>query len=416
MSDFTQGWDAVLALAFSAVNETFTDAIKAGLIPKSGQHSYTFAAGSDDTDVNVSASVGPWRVVEAHGAKVVVQIILTGGSLVYDKYTVDLTRLDYKVTVPLVYDEMEGDGGPNYMLTLDFDDKETIAVPNMSLIASQVPRNDLMALNAALTDFFFDALSGGAVDLVRVDSAVLGEGRKWLAPKAFSCSGMTRAAGDGALALLISTVNPPPRSASPLGEDSVPAGMRCAFILSNELLAKCFVVPAFAKALNIPIKNVNVRPGRPWAMEITNPAVVENATVHKARAVVSKGELRVAMTGVAKFWGGATIAFDITATYDVVVGGDPSAPKIAFRRLTRDHAHKIQVSTASKAVTLGSTGLQTSRAEELMIAVMNLVAPQRLGNPFALDFMTAVKWPFGRRVAPKFAKLPDALQLIFDPV
>lgn len=415
MSNLVQGWDAVLTIGFTAVNETFANALENGLIPGTGQRNYTFAAGSEQTEVVVTAKIGAWRILEARGPKITVAFILTGGSLSYADQHVDLTRLDYKVTVPLKLEEMKTSAGSNYTLTLDFADKNTVAVPNMNAISDQVPRSDLIGLNAVLTDFFFDALSGGEVDLVRLDAPVWSQGRKWLAPKSAACSSVTRSAREGALGLLLATVSAPPRGAPELPDKCLDDQGGCSLSLSNELFTKHYIAPAFAKTLGIPVKDLNARPGRPWTLEPGGPVVLENATISRAKAMVSKGLLRINAAGVSKFWGGAAVAFEIDADYEVVVGGKGPVRKMAFRRLSRKNTHKLQIPTAAKAVTLGATGLHSSRAEEILETMMNALAPERFGSPISLDLMDGIKWPFGRIFQPQSA-LPDGrLTLVITP-
>lgn len=415
MSNLVQGWDAVLTIGFGAVNETFAEALANGLIPAAGKRSYAFAAGAEQTEVVVTAKIGAWRILEARGSKITVAFILTGGSLSYSDQHVDLTRLDYKVTVPLRLEEFKTSEGINYTLTLDFADKNTVAVPNMNAIAGQIPRNDLIGLNAVLTDFFFDALSGGEVDLVRLDAPAWSQGRKWLTPKSAACSSVTRSAREGALGLLLATVSAPPRGEPELPDLCLDEEGGSSLSLSNELFTKHFVAPAFAKTLGVPVKNLNVRPGRPWTLESAGPVVVENATISRAKAMVSKGLLRINTAGVSKFWGGAAVSFEIDAEYEVVVGGKGPVRKMAFRRLSRKTQHKLQIPTAAKAVTLGSTGLHTSRAEEILETMTNRLAPERLGSPISLDLMSGIKWPFGRVFLPNSSVPAGRLTLVISP-
>jgi len=413
MPELVQGWDAVLAIAFARANETFVDAQSTELLPRTGQRTYSFSAGSEKTDVVVFAVVGGWRVLDARGAKVVVQIVLTHGNLSYADYDVDLSRVDFKVTVPLKSEELNVDGDRSYTLTLDFADKDTVAVPNMTKIAAQVPKSDLIGLNAVLTDFFFDAISGGEVDLVRLDAGLLDGNHKWLAPKVVSCSSVTQSPGVGALSLLLSTINTPPRGLTVLPQDLVPGDGGSSLTISNEILTKKYAAPAFARQLRISPKKLNMRPGRLWTVEIAGPLTMENAVINKAKATVKKGELQIVVSGVSKFWGGAALEFEITAGYEVVVGGKGQVPKMAFRRTSRNKNHNLQISAASKAVTLGTTGMHTSRADEILEALMDLVAPERLGNPVALDFVSGIRWPFGRDIRPHSASLPGSMQLMF---
>ena len=58
MPELAQGWDAVLAIAFARANETFVDAQSTELLPRTGQRTYSFSAGSEKTDVVVFAVVG----------------------------------------------------------------------------------------------------------------------------------------------------------------------------------------------------------------------------------------------------------------------------------------------------------------------------------------------------------------------
>lgn len=415
MSNLVQGWDAVLTIGFSAVDETFAEALASGLIPAAGKRSYAFAAGTEQTEVVVTAKIGAWRILEARGSKVTVAFILTSGSLSYADQHVDLTRLDYKVTVPLKLEQVKTSEGNNYTLTLDFADKNTVAVPNMNAIAGQIPRNDLIGLNAVLTDFFFDALSGGEVDLVRLDASDWSKGRKWLTPKSVACSSVTRSAREGALGLLLATVSAPPRGEPELPDKCLDEHGGSSLSLSNELFTKHYAAPAFAKTLGIPVKELNARPGRPWTLEPVGSVVVENASISKAKAMVSQGMLRINAAGVSKFWGGAAVAFEIDADYEVVVGGKGPVRKMAFRRLSRKNQHKLQIPTAAKAVTLGATGLHSSRAEEILEALMNRLAPERLGSPIALDLMNGIKWPFGRIFQPQSAVPAGRLTLVISP-
>jgi len=415
MSNMVQGWDAVLAIGFTAVDETFAEALAGGLIPATGKRSYAFAAGSEQTEVVVTAKVGAWRILEARGSKVTVAFILTGGSLSYADQHVDLTRLDYKVTVPLKLEQVKTSDGSNYTLTLDFADKNTVAVPNMNAIAGRIPRNDLIGLNAVLTDFFFDALSGGEVDLVRLDAPVWSKGRKWLTPKSAACASVTRSAREGALGLLMATVSAPPRGDPELPEKCLDDHGGSSLSLSNELFTKHYAAPALAKTLGIKVKDLNVRPGRPWTLEPAGPVVVENASISKAKAMVSQGVLRIAIAGVSKFWGGAAVAFEIDADYEVVVGGKGPVRKMAFRRVSRKNRHKLQIPTAAKAMTLGATGLHESRAEEILDVLMNRLAPERLGSPISLDLMDGIKWPFGRLFLPQSAVPASRLTLVISP-
>lgn len=417
MSELKKGWDAVLGLSFSLVNETFYDAQSTDLIPRTGRRTYAFATGTSQTDVHVSATVGAWRVVEASGNKVAIRLILASGFLNYDDLEVDLSRLDFRVTVPLKCEELISPEERNYILTLDFADKETIAVPNMTIIASQVPRSDLIGLNAVLTDFFFDALSGGAVDLVCLDANLFSENRKWLSPKSVACAGYTESAGSGALGLMLATVNTPPRDAMPtLSAQALPADGETGLSFSNEILTKYFAAPAFAKTLGIPLNTLSIKPGRPWAVELAGPTDVKGATLSRARMSVSKGALHLTLIGTCKSWGGATVSFEISAAYDVAIGGNGPVPKLAFRRVSRSETHKLQIPAAAKAVTLGATGMHSSRAEELLQTIVEAVAPQRLGSPLLLSFVTGIKWPFGRNIVPKSVNLTSSLQMSFGPV
>lgn len=411
--DAAQAWDAILALDFATVNETFAYAQKAGLIPSEGENTYDFTVGTAHMTADVRAMVAPWRMVEAQDGKGVVQVDIVAGSLSYGGRNVELSGTGFKVTVPVGVLEESPESERTYMLALDFTDSRTVAVPNLRNVAACLPRGDVIGLSAVLTNFFFEKLSGGSVGLVRLDPAPLADGRRWLLPRAVVGAGASRTPGAGALALMLATANAAPQGPARLPDDAVPEGSKGAFTLSNELVSRYYAAPALAAVLGLPAQSISLRPGRPVTLEYSGNASVRKAQINRARAWIDDGELALRIEGAARFWGGASVRFAISASYEAIVGGREAPPRLAFRRKTRDFKQELLVPAAAKAVTLGQTGLHTTRADEIVQTVMDAVAPQRLGPPFALDFAKGITWPFGRELALNSAVLPRSLQLGF---
>lgn len=410
--DPDRAWDAILALDFNAINATFAQAREAGLIPSRGESVYDFTADGQEVSAAVSGVAGPWRLIGADGSKAEVLVQLQSGILGYGARRIDLAGIEFKAKVPLAVITEKGGSGPIYTLALDFTDNDTQAVPSMKAIAEAAPRADLIGLKAVLTSYFFDALCDGVVALVRLDAALLASGRSWLRPEAVSCAAIAGKSGS-AIAVLVSVAGQSAPGPSDPPCDVIDFGGGNSFVLSNEMATRHFVAPAFAAALGVTPAHLGLRPGRPFALELSGTAALGKAAISRATAQFEKGALATRVEGSAKFWGGGAIRFEITASYQAVVGGNEAVPKMIFRRTGREHRLELQVSAAARAVTFGQTGRHESRAEEIVAEVMEAVAPHRLGAPVSLDFTAGIDWPFGQELRLRSVALPRALQFGF---
>ncbi|MEM8811761.1 MAG: hypothetical protein AAGF59_04020 [Pseudomonadota bacterium] len=407
------GWDLSLTLSHGAIDQTLQEAMDRGFIPRSGQGTYAFGDDAKRTMVKIDAVVSPWRIVDGKDDRVTAKVALKSGKITTDEQVFGLSGVVFTVTAPLRLIGADDPNESHVILSLDFEDKQTVAVPSMKALASQAPRADLVALNAVLTDFFFDCLSGGAVDLLRVDRRTLGKGRKWLAARdMMALTGRSEEVGAAGFAM--ASLNPAPRDRVLPADIIAGVDGGASFVISNEILTRVYLVPVLAAALGVDRKQVIARPGRPWSVALSGAVQVGDATVEKARALIQKGKLQIQIDGQAKFWGGTQAGFRILSSYEAVVGGTVSDAKLAFRRTGRDLSKSVHVGGAAKAVTFGTTGLQDQRADETLSGVMERVAPVRLGKPFPLEFLSALQWPFGRSGRLRSAALPGSLNLSFE--
>jgi hypothetical protein len=411
--DYSNGWDVCIATSFANASALLAYAYRQNVLPHGGSGDFSVPLGPVTVPAHVTATVGPWTMVGGTGQNVILTIPFTGGTATIGNQTFQLAGVGMQVTVLLrfVKSTLTG-GGTEYQLTLNLTDASAIVAVAITNAPANLSKDDLSALTITLTNLLKSSLAGTGMSLGTVDLSSVASPYPWIIPnRGMEYAAQSTSAGDGALGILLATINAPPGTPATLTAGTIPPGCNAALVVSNQIFTQQFLAPSFASSLNVPVSQMVYGGHNPMLVMLTGNASVSGGTVTSAKASANNGVVSLHLEGNANPMSGVTVNFTIDATYGLTLGGTPQNPVLSFNRTSQNENHSTDIAWWVYVVSGLSGGAIGILVATLIQQVVNHSAGSSLGGALPSGFTKAISWPFAGTINITQALLPTPLQL-----
>jgi hypothetical protein len=411
--DYSNGWDVCMATSFGNVSAILAHAYQTGIIPHQGSGRFQVPLGVATVTADVTATAGPWTMTGGSGQNVVLGVPFTGGTAVIGTKTFALASVVLQVTVLLrfVKSTLSG-GGTGYELRINLTDPAAIVKVDLLHPPPNMTKDEQEALANVLRNLLQTSLAG-SFPVATVDLSQVATSYPWIIPSQgidYAASSNSGSPGDGALAVLLATVNPRPGTPPALVAGTIPSGCDSALVISNQIFTQQFLAPAIAPSLNVPVSRLTYGGKNPMTVLLTGSTSVSGSTITGCQATVSNGQVTLALQGNKDPFPGVSVSFTINATYGLTLGGTAREPVLSFTRTSQSENHSTSIEWWVYVVS-GLTGGAIAVAVVAAIqAVINSVAGSSLGDALPISFSKTIAWPFSGTISITKALLPLPLQ------
>lgn len=413
--DYANGWDAVIASGFADINRLLGAAYQNNVTPHSGSGSFEVTVGPASVPATISATIGPWTAVGGSGQNVVFSVPLTGGSAQIGSKGCQLQGVVLQVQVLLrfVRSTVTG-GGTEYQLTLNITDPAAIVSFAIQNPPANFTSEEVQALNVTCQNMLASAATGGSLVIATLDLSTIASQFPWLMPTqglAYAASSNSATPGDGQLALLIASVNPPPGGPTTLMAGTIPSGSDAALVISNALFCTQFLIPALASSVGAGVGQFSLQGSNPATVVMSGQGSAGGGTITSCTAVANNNSIALQIQGNASPMSGVSVDFTINATYAVALTGTASNPTLTFQETSKNENHSTSIAWWVYVVSGLSGGAIGIVVATLIQQIVNSSAGASLSGALPASFVHSFSWPFAGTVNLNQATLPTPLVL-----
>jgi hypothetical protein len=436
-TDYTNGWDAMVAVYSKNVNRGIQLAYNANILPHHVQASFTMKIFGFDIPATVDLYPGAWIVSGGSGKLIQISIpfgansTMTAGGTTYDiaNASVDVILLLSQIQSPIV-----PASGTNYTLQIDFESADAIYSVEIRNAPAGLPADtlDVLMLNALK-----QAFAGHTYDVATVNLAGLRGDYDYLIPTLFEYAVDTNSSDpdDTVLAVQMLTVNTKPGNQDVIA-GTIPTGgtPACdgAVLISNELFVKHLILPGVASAMSVDASTLQATlSGGAWSVsnkaDITLPVSHDPVVTSLSASQNNNNQLALNIVGHCVPTPGLTINFTISAVYELVVSTVNGVQTINLVQQGDPNIdHSVSVATwliiTTAAIALFVGGLMgplgvfvVAAVEALVLYLISKIANDKAGSVLSsslpVKVSSGVNWAYLDIFTIQQALMPLPLQL-----
>jgi hypothetical protein len=413
--DYANGWDAVIASNFGDVGKLLNAAYQNNITPHQGSGTFQIPLGPVQVPATISASIGPWAMTGGTGQNVVLKVPLTGGNATIGDKGCALAGIVLDVTVLLrfVRSTLSG-GGTEYQLTINIADPSAIVAFQIENPPADFTQQEVNALEITCRNMLQAAVSGSDIAIATLDLSAIASQFPWLMPTqglSYAASSNSAAPGDGQIAILIASANPPPGPPPTLLNGTIPSGSDAALVISNALFCQRFLIPALASSLGASVSQFGLSGRNPATVVLSGQGHAGGGTITSAQAVANNNSISLHVEGNASPMDGVTVNFTIDATYGISLGGSADNPVLTFQETSHNENHSTDIAWWVYLVSGLSGGAIGILVATLIQQIVNSTAGSTLSGAMPASFVHAFAWPFAGTVTINQAAIPTPLVL-----
>jgi hypothetical protein len=298
-------------------------------------------------------------------------------------------------------------------LMLNFTDPGAFVSLNFEKPPPNFTAREVEVLAIALRNLLEKNVAKQGIAIANLNLSSIAANYPWLMPNhgiSYAASSNSASSG-GQLAILIASIDPPPRTPTMLQSGAIPAGCDAALILSNMIFSKYFLAPPFAASLNVPVTRMSYSGLNPTTVVLNGQTGVSSGTITTATAVANNDTIAIHLKGNGSPMRGVDVNFTVDAVYRLVLGGSAANPTITFQRVSENESHSTDIAWWVWMVS-GLTGGAIGIAVAALIGqIVNKITGSSLQGTMPAAFVTAIAWPFSGTIVITKALLPTSLQL-----